>query len=135
MKNLELYAIAAFISAGMHRDTAILDAARDKLGTGCFELVQTGVAYTDLACDMAAAGFSIVADYPGVFEYEVCEEAGVWYVAEALATGDIPAADRMHGKLAELTLEFFGRVKWKAPYGETLRAALHALPVPPQPEI
>lgn len=135
MKNLTQYTIAAFISAGMHRDTVILDAARDKLGTGCFELVQTGVAYTDLACDMAAAGFSIVADYPGVFEYEVCEEFGVWYVRAALANNTLPEAVVCAGKLRDLTHDFFSRVTWKAPYGETLRAALNALPTPPQPEL
>lgn len=133
MKNLTQYTIAAFISAGMHRDVDNLDAAKELIGTGCFELVQTGVAYTDLACDMAEAGFLIVGDYPGVFEYEVAEEAGVWYVAEALATRAVPAADRMHGKLAELTLAFFARVHWKGDNTKALIAALAALPVPPQP--
>lgn len=132
---LELYTVAAFICAGMHRNTEALDNARDVIGTGCFELVQSAMNYTELAQDMAMTGFAIVGDYPGVFEYEVAEEAGVWYVAEALATRAVPAADRMYGKLYELTVAFFSRVHWKTPDADKLHAALSALPVPDQPVI
>lgn len=134
MNNIALYTIAAFISAGMHRDVERLDEARDALDTGCFELVSTAMTYTDYIQALYEAGYNTVGSVPGVFDYEVAEEFGVWYVKEALEEQKLPDVQWAMAELYKLAMKF-----WSHDGDDATRSrlvdALGALENLPQPEL
>jgi hypothetical protein len=137
--NIGLYTTAAFISAGMHRDVKQLDQAKDLLGTGCFELVTTGVEWTEFVDMMYRVGGMITGDHPGVFDYEVTEEFGFWYVDEVLATEKVPTVEACRAKLTALGMAFFvrddNRDQLVENTEETLRDAFSRIDPPKQPEV
>jgi hypothetical protein len=137
--NIGLYTTAAFISAGMHRDVKQLDAAKELLGTGCFELVTTAVEYTEFV-DMAyRVGGMVTGGHPGVFDYEVAEEFGVWYVDQVRQHGAIPRNGTATAKIIDLAMAFFvrddNRDQLIENAEEILRDAFGRIDVPKQPEI
>lgn len=130
----DTYTFAAFISAGMHRDVAKLDEARDLIGTGCLELVMSAMDYVDLVYNMETVGYATVGEFPGVFAYEVAEEFGAWYVAEAHAKRAVPDVTAACEQLRELAFAFFAR-DVSDEVGHQLNVALARLHEPVQPEI
>lgn len=129
--------VAAFISAGMHGSSNKLGLAVDSASTGHLEFINAGISYAPYLVELAEAGYRVAGEFPGVFEYEVCEPFGARYVAETLMSDpdapSIPDHTAMCCTARNMALEFFagnsdkGRAK--------LRAALDAVPLPPAPAV
>lgn len=129
---------AAFISAGMHRDVKKLDMARDGAGSGCYELVASAVEYAEYASFLYLAGSYFAPAVPGVFDYEVSEEFGVWYVNQTLMDNRIPDVELACKVLRDLAEAFWVRDETEALIvgGRAgLQQGFSNISIPRQPEL
>jgi hypothetical protein len=99
---------AAFISGGMHLNVNKLDNAKESADTGCLEFVNAACAWSvyieDLYdCAMASTDFESVG---GVFEYDVCEQFGTWFMQEAIDTGELPLDAPVRQKLIDMVVDY-----------------------------
>jgi hypothetical protein len=132
--SIENYTTAAFISAGMHRDVEKLDKAKEGLGTGCFEFVQTAMNYVGHIQELYLAGLAVVGSVPGVFDYEVAEDFGVWYVNATLEDRQLPDVDWACDELYRLAVQFWARED-QGDLHQKVADALALVKQPSQPEI
>lgn len=136
----DLLSIAAFISAGMHTDVHMLDNALDDCGTGCLEYINIGISYTSYAQALYNAAEALGMQTPGVFEYEVCEEFGRWFVqqtrnnAEDAEAPSLPEHVLACKKLITLTYSFFDKDP-DTKVDLDLMSALFGVPFPPPPQL
>lgn len=128
---------AAYVSSGMHNNIQQFDAAREILGTGDLELTTTGMEYVEYIESLYQLGYLLAGSVPGVFDYEVTEAFGYWYIDYIYCTKQLPTVGQACQWLKEGAFTFFwGRNDNKKDIlggPDVLTRAFDRVPLPAQP--
>lgn len=112
--NVGLYTYAAFIMEGI-RDAHVdgkpaYNAAIDAWGDGCLEMIMEIVKYVDhIEHALQRQLKNGPKDFPGVFDYEVCNPFGQWVCEHLARTGRMPQHVDTLAKIESMVAEFFNR--------------------------
>lgn len=98
---------AAFVMEGML--AAGLREAMQNWDIGGIEIISDVMEYVPaiLAIRDAADKLLVGADYPGVFEYEVCDPIGKWMGSQLFHHGELPARSVVVGFIAATCRTFY----------------------------
>ncbi len=101
---------AAFIAMGMNGAPLHFNATLDTWDGGCLELIQEATRYAPYITALTTAGYEATGGVPGISEYEIAEEFGVWFIGQMGRMPEpltVPKHEYCCGKLMELAVAFF----------------------------
>ncbi len=110
MLQTDTLVVAAFMAVGMFENKNNVNIALKKWDGGCYELVQQVVSFAPYTVALADAGIAYIVDGCGLYEYDVAEGFGAWYVERIIEIGEavtVPSWDECIERLKDLVLEFF----------------------------
>ena len=101
---------AAFMMEGMRdacNDQVGYTKMLEKWGHGCWELVAEMCSHAKYFDEAVAPHIDDDAGFPGVFEYEVCNPFGMWYVEYVNKHGYVPPVVEAKLEIDRLVNDFF----------------------------